>query len=366
MTKIKVIENTEGFEKLREEWTELLESSEPKGIFLTWEWLFTWWKHLSDGRALSIITVRSGDQLIAVLPLAVRSSRLIRWVPFRALEFVGTGSVGSAYLDLIIRRGKEQEALPVLTDYLKDGNLTLEFTQLKRDSCLAAGLAARLWRHGRGLWTAKTGVCPFIPLSGQSWPSYLAVLGREHRYNFNRKLRKLVKEFDLRFEQVTSEDQRREALHHLITLHTRHWQERDDPGAFHDPDIIEFHREFSQLALDRGWLRLFILWLRGRPAAALYGFQYRRTFYFYQSGFDSRYARQSVGLVALGLSIKNAIEGGADEYDLLHGDEPYKFHWAREVRELGRMELYPRRVRGRLYGRAVRFGRAARRIAKSL
>ena len=84
---------------------------------------------------------------------------------------------------------------------------------------------------------------------------------------------------------------------------------------------------------------------RARPRSS-YGFRYGDKFYFYQSGFDPGYARQSVGLVALGLTIKAALEEGAMEYDLLHGDEEYKFLWAHQTRELRRLELFPSYVRG--------------------
>ena len=98
--------------------------------------------------------------------------------------------------------------------------------------------------------------------------------------------------------------------------------------------------------------------------AALYGLTYGKTFYFYQSGFDPAYSKQSVGLVMMGLAVKAAIEEGVSEYDLLHGDEEYKCHWASEARDLSRLELYPPHARGRIYKRAIDLNRAARRMAK--
>ena len=72
-----------------------------------------------------------------------------------------------------------------------------------------------------------------------------------------------------------------------------------------------------------------------------------------------------IGLrVVMGLAIKEAITGGAREYDLLHGEEEYKFHWAHEARSLGRIELYPPHARGRVYKRAIHLNRAARRMVK--
>ena len=58
------------------------------------------------------------------------------------------------------------------------------------------------------------------------------------------------------------------------------------------------------------------------PAAALYGFAYGGRFHFYQAGFDEGFARLSVGLVTIGLTIQQAFTEALDEYDFLHGAEP--------------------------------------------
>ncbi|HEV8712621.1 MAG TPA: GNAT family N-acetyltransferase [Candidatus Binatia bacterium] len=364
--RIETIENVVDFEKLREEWDAVLKASASGCLFLTWDWLHTWWKHLSDGRQLFIITARCDGELVAIAPLALRPRRLSRLLPVRSLGFLGTGSVGSNYLDVIIRHGKEQEALQAMTNYLVRGKLMLELAELRGNSSFAAMLAAQLRRRGWRIREAQSNVSPFIKLSEHSWQSYLATLGAEHRYNFQRRLRNLTKEFDVRFERVLTEEQQREALASLVTLHNLRWRDRGGSSALHTPSLQAFHEEMSRLALERGWLRLFILRLDGQPAAALYGFRYRRTFYFYQSGFDPNYSKYSVGLVTMGLAIKSALEEGAEEYDFLGGDERYKFHWARDVRELRRLELYPPGARGWLFKGVMVLRQAARRMARRI
>jgi CelD/BcsL family acetyltransferase involved in cellulose biosynthesis len=118
--------------------------------------------------------------------------------------------------------------------------------------------------------------------------------------------------------------------------------------------------------LQRGWLRLFVLRLDGRPAAALYGMRYFQKFYFYQCGFDPALARHSPGLVTLAHSIRSALAEGADEYDMLHGDEEYKFHWANGARPLADLELYPRSMRGVLFSGLRACNRAGRSMARGL
>jgi len=359
------IEDTATFETLRQEWSELLQASAANCVFLTWEWLFAWWRNLSEGRRLSLVTVRRGGRLIAVAPLAVRPRSLSRLLPWPSLEFLGTDIAGSDYLDVIVRRGHESEGLAAVADALAATGVVLELSHVPSSASAAAQLAADLAR--RLGWTASTSrvnVCPFIALSGHSWPSYLASLGSAHRYNVQRRLKNLTKQFEVRFEQVSSEDQRREALELLIDLHNRRWRERGGSQSFATAALRAFYDDVSRLGLERGWLRLFILRLDGRPTAALHGYQYCGVFSFYQAGFDPEFAKQSVGLVTMALAIKRAIEEGAEEYDLLHGDEPYKYQWASKTRDLDRIELFSPCVRGQLSRRSLGLSRIVRRMGR--
>jgi CelD/BcsL family acetyltransferase involved in cellulose biosynthesis len=361
---IETIAEVEGFRRLRREWNELLSTSPSNSLFLTWEWMFTWWKHLRGRRRLSILAVRSAGQLIAIAPLVLRPPDYGRLAPFASLEFLGTGFVGSDYLDLIVRAGREHVALPALADHLTQGKIPLEMAQIRTGFSLALDLSERLEGSGWGLSASATAVCPYIDLSRQTWATYLAGLGPAHRANLQRRLRNLTRSSELLFTEAVSEEERREFLGHLIDLHNLRRQDLGGSEAFHTPGLLAFHEEFSALALRRGWLRLCLLRLDRKPAAALYGFRYGRTFYFYQSGFDPAYRKQSVGLVAMGLTIRKALEEGAGEFDLLHGDEGYKSLWARRHREIGRLRAYPPRTLGAVQRTLNDFGRGARRLAR--
>jgi CelD/BcsL family acetyltransferase involved in cellulose biosynthesis len=363
---IETVEDREGFARLGEEWDDLLARSGSSSLFLTWEWLFTWWKHLSGDRRLLILVVRRGGETLAICPFAVRPARASRLLPFRAIEFLGTGSVGSDYLDLIVRPGAEAEAFEELAARLTDLRLPLELPQVRIDGSCARILASRLAPRGWSHSTRPTNVCPFIELSGLDWASYLGSLGPAHRANMLRRLRGLERLGEARLEPVRSEEERREALSLLIALHNERWRHRGGSDAFNDRAIIAFHEEFSRIALRSGWLRLMVLRVGGVAVAFFYGFRYGTTLSFYQSGFDPAWSGHSVGLVTMGLAIKRAIEEGAGEFDLLHGAESYKYRWARQERAIGRLELYPPLLRGWATRGAARLGRAARRLGRRL
>ncbi len=308
------------------------------------------------------MAARQGGRLVAIAPLSRRRGGFARLMPI--LEFLGIGTVGSDYLDIIVRRGSEPEVREALAREMGRWKAALALGQLREEGSTGSAVAQRL---AEGRWAVsqeRTDLCPFIPLAGHTFDSYLGTLGREHRYNFRRRLRNLERDSAVRFEKVESEESRAEVLSALLALHDQRWRTRGGSDAFDAAGMVAFHDEFSRLALQLGWLRLFVLRVDGQAAATLYGFRRGRTFYFYQSGWDPRFAPRSVGLVTLGLAIESALEEGAEEFDLLHGSESYKFHWARETRHLARIEAYPPGARGLLLRKAVGVDRAGRRIAR--
>jgi CelD/BcsL family acetyltransferase involved in cellulose biosynthesis len=221
----------------------------------------------------------------------------------------------------------------------------LDLKQVRLVGSTASGLLRALRHSGCSIRAARTHRCPFIDLEGHSWDTYLGSLGAEHRYSFRRKLRKLRAAHDMSFEVASSEAQRNALLPVLFELHRRRWSERGADGL---GGLEAFHERVSRLALERGWLRLCVLRLDGEAVAALYGFRYGRVFYFYQAGFDPRWRAASVGTVMLGLCIERALNEGAAEFDMLHGQEPYKFHWGCKSRRLARVSVFPRAPRARL------------------
>ncbi len=341
-----LVTDPRAFEELREEWNELLQDSASDGFFLTWEWMHSWWKHLGANRKLFIIAIRAGARLVGLAPLAIRGASPLAVPPLRCVELLGSGIAGSDYLDLIARRGWEKECAAAFASRLGDEGTLAVLNRLRTGSAFAQALVAELSAQGWRARESRSEVCPFVPRPPGGFAEYLASRGPEHRYAFRRKVQALHKRHQVSFEAVREEKDRAAALDTLIELHARRWSRKGTSEAFNSRAMLAFHHEVTALALARGWLRLFVLRADGVPVAALYGFRYGRTFYFYQSGFDPIWGKQSVGLVTMGLAIESAFDEGVDEFDLLHGDEAYKFHWASGVHQLSRVELHPAGARG--------------------
>ncbi len=89
----------------------------------------------------------------------------------------------------------------------------------------------------------------------------------------------------------------------------------------------EFHIAVAEKFAAKNWLRLFLLEVNGGTIAASLEFNFKHRIYMYQSNAS---ASEEIMRNSPGLLIKlNAIEQGIGEgmriYDLLRGDEPYKY-----------------------------------------
>ena len=362
VVRVSRVETTETFRTLRRPWNALLVDSAVNGPFVTWEWLFAWWSHMAGSARLRILTAWEGNLLVGIAPFVVTESAF-GWFP--RLEFLGTGHAGSDYLDLIVRRGSEPAVVRAFAKEIGHQRFTTRFDHVPTLS-LCGQLAEQLRFDG---WTSSAvpdGVCPIIDLSGHTWDSFLGTLGPSHRANIRRRLRGIEKHFDVRFDRVTNDIARSEALDALSSFHTTRFDEQGGSTAFMTSDVRAFQDGATRLLLEQGRLRMYVLRLNGAIAAVMYGISYEGTFYFYQHGFDQQYQQHSVGLALMAMTVRAAIEEGARTFDLLWGTEDYKSLWTRDVRTLRRIDLFPAHFGGRLHKSAVaarrRLGPLARRV----
>lgn len=135
----------------------------------------------------------------------------------------------------------------------------------------------------------------FIRMPG-SFDEYLSQLGSRSKRSVQYDQRRLLKEmegevecvcFDTpesvdRFSRDAEEVSRKTYQWNLLGL-----------GLRNTPEQRESHR----YAATQGWLRSFVLYCRGKPAAFMLGHQHGRCYYYDDVGYDPAFARYSVGSV---------------------------------------------------------------------
>jgi hypothetical protein len=97
---LKKVDTLQGFKELKDSWDNLLEETSNPNIFLTWEWLYTWWEFYSAGYQLFILlALDQNENISGIAPFCLARISPIR---LKVLRFLGTEEVCSDQLDFIL------------------------------------------------------------------------------------------------------------------------------------------------------------------------------------------------------------------------------------------------------------------------
>ena len=349
---IKCIQSYHELQSMRNEWNTLLHRSSMESIFLTWEWITTWWEFFKEERNLYILAVRDAtNQLQGIAPFMIERPRNRKHL--RTVEFIGAGEeVSPDYLNIIASPNMETEVtrqifrylweqqdmwdLIYLSDVLEDTTLL----QVVQDMASTDGLTYNL---------EPLFVCPYIPLP-DSWDTLFGTLKGKKRYEMRRRWKLLQKEHQVQFFRCEDRDSLDKGLESFFKLHAKRWGEREMEGMFEaHPNIPDFHRSVATKCLDNNWLGLFLMEVDGEPVASLYGFEYAQKLFHYNSGFDSQWAKHGVAKQLIALVIEHAIQRGLKEFDFLKGDEAYKYEWTKLERHSMQLTIWNQSMKSHLY-----------------
>jgi CelD/BcsL family acetyltransferase involved in cellulose biosynthesis len=316
------LEPIDSIESAPHAWAELAERS--GNIFSTREWASIWWRHFGHGRRLHVTACRDSDgDLIGILPLYGSSVG-----PLRTLRFLGQGPADE--LGPVCDRSEVERVAGVLSAGLRDRQWPWHILIADRLS------GACDWGRLLGARTLEREQSPLLRIAGSSWEGFLAARSSNFREQVRRRERKLAREHRIAFRLADSASLERD-FEVLVALHGLRWG--GGSPAFAGP-MKRFHREFASCALDRGWLRLWLLEVNGDPVAAWYGFRFAGSESYYQSGRDPAWDRYRVGFVLLAHTIREAFNDAVGEYRMLRGGESYKDRFATEDRGVETAAVY--------------------------
>jgi CelD/BcsL family acetyltransferase involved in cellulose biosynthesis len=320
----------EDFLALGHAWNAALEKSLENHIFLTWEWLSTWWKHYGNrNREFLVITARDNGKIFAAAPLMNTQYKLWGFT-LRKIEFLGTPA--SDYHSLLLTVQGQNYAKQMLECALNTVNDwdCLELREVPDNSITATALRGVA---GQGLCFAEKtqSICRYVPLP-TNFENYFSSLGPQFRRNFRRARKKLRRNFNASYQAHCEPDDVDHNMEVFIELHQKRWRARRQAGVFGVQTFRGFHKEVAEAFARRGWLILFILRLDDEPVAAAYCFKYGNKLYGYLSGHNPEYSEYSVGNLLLLHMIETSIKRGLAEVDFMRGDEPYKKRWNARLR----------------------------------
>ncbi|HZZ86513.1 MAG TPA: GNAT family N-acetyltransferase [Anaeromyxobacteraceae bacterium] len=348
---------------LRSEWGELFDAAGQPNPFLSWEWLFSFWRAFGQRRRLRILEARGpGARLDGVLVLQGRRAV----IGPRHYTLLGNGVAGADGLDVLARPGTEAQVRSAVASHLArtlPAWDVLDLEDLPSGSATAAALARALAPLGVEVELTPRFTCPgFVPRG--TFAEHLRRIAR--RETFGRRCRWLARQRGFRIEVATAVGEMAEAIEDFLRLHRLRWAPEGGSYGIPPGRVEDFHRAVAPLLAARGFMRLYRLFVGGRSVAAVYGLELGGRFYYYQSGMDPEWAARSPGMVLTGRTVEDAYARGLSFYDFLRGTEPYKLEWAAEGRETVALRLRSPGLRAEALQAAEGAFRAARGAARAV
>lgn len=287
-------------------------------------WLTTWWETYGGGnRQLCTLGFYHDQQLVGLAPLYIDTTdKTLRWL--------GDGRVCSDHQTLLVEQQHADAVTTAMVNWLIESDSTV-WRQLRLeavnddDSTLQLLLEKLTAADCPVNEREEPGSC-YINLP-EDWESFLRNVSKNHR----KRLRRYYKEyFDTGRATVETLSEANECLNAFDTLVRLHNDRRTtlgEAGAFEDPQFLHFHRTVVERIAELEQVRLSILSVDGQPMAAEYVLHAGESVFAYQGGLSAAGEQVSAGGLSMLWQVKQAIEAGHTQFDLLRGVEPYKFSW---------------------------------------
>jgi len=313
--------------RLEGEWNGLFESSDAT-VFQSYEWVTAWWNHFRNDRELYCLCFRSEGRLVGLAPLCRRTVRVLGVPLFRSLEFLGRPHAD--YLDILVTPGFGLPVVGAFVAHIASGRARVDLLDLEEIppwSLLKDHIGEQAGASGMKAVIDRGPACPYIPLPG-TFEEFLSSLGPNTRYNYRRKWSRLRGSHAVteRLVRGTGEDAAA-GLRSFMKIHGERWKGLGFPSAFDNPVERGFFEEMVLRFGGRDWIRLFFLEVDGVDVAASLEFLYRGRAYMYHCNATGPedVMRCSPGLLVKLFAIRSDIREGMHEYDMLRGEESYKY-----------------------------------------
>lgn len=288
-------------------WSALAANRRPPSVFLTPEW---------------IAVVRAHEPSVSIT-LAVDGSS--HGIAALAREADGTITLAGGALtdeqDVLAAPGDETGVATAVARWVaaeRPPRVRLEYVPEERPTLDA--FAGVLTAAGYRVIRARQTPSPVLELP-RSYDAYVQSLGKKERHELRRKVRRLESAGAASFH-FAADSERAAVLDRFFALHR---VSRGDKAGFMTPPVEAFFRDVADALAPLDRLRLGVLTFDGAAAAVLFGFAIGDVIALYNAAYDPGLASLSVGIVSHAWAIRAAIAAGYRTYDLLRGDEPYKY-----------------------------------------
>lgn len=342
------------FLALRGEWNALLARSSRPYLFLTHEWMSTWWelKRAAGNRELFILVVRGADGITGIAPL-VRVTRRLAGLRVRCLALMTMERYAysprnvSGSLEFITAGGGDG-AVDAVAAYLSDNGSEWDYLRLHpvpegSETLKRLSVWARDGGYPHSLRPVFSNAVIELP---ESWEAYLATLSPGFRKKLRYARNSITREGAVKIVEVSARDDARAGFEAMLAIDALSWKQSGGSGLS-TPGIREFYEAQTIAAGRAGRLSIWFLELDGKKIAYDLAIVCNGSVEVLKGSYDRTYSRLSPGVVLTVRELQLFIGRGISRVNLLWGDLSYKTKWTKKTEPCHELYVCNRSAAGR-------------------
>jgi len=309
------------------EWDTLVDALNGS-LYMAFAWCEVWWRHYGARRELRVIAIRSGDDLVGVLPLFI--DRLA--TPLgrsRVAKLVGSDSTLAIMEPLVAPEVAPKAFALVLEKLFDDDHVDMVHVGPCSEAAPHVGAvraAASALATGQVARDQPAGSHTEFRMP-DGFEGYLKSLSSHQRSNYRRKLKKLNSAFQLDLDVVREGPALEREFAAFIEMHQAQWKAVNKLGHFDDwPGSREYSLDLVRTLAASDGVRLVRLLADDRVVAYYWCFALAGTYYWRLSArlFGEEWDQFALGRVGVVQMMELASGDGATAIEAGIGSYGYK------------------------------------------
>jgi CelD/BcsL family acetyltransferase involved in cellulose biosynthesis len=298
-------------------------------IYMTYDWLRTWWKHYGAGGELRLLIFRQGGQVVALLPLFLQTIDF-GLAKLRVARLVGSNlppktfnppvagawalEVFERLLDLVLERER--------CDLLSLGPVSAEWpgNSIFREACLRR-------QEIVGCFEQVAYDVQTIFRLPATFDEYLQILSPGERKSRLKRLRQLQNNHQLTTDVVADPEKVGDEFQAFLDQHASQWQAIGKGGHFEAwPGAEAYNRDLVKTQARHGRVRFFRMSVDGEVVANRYTFLLGETLFseLPARAVGSKWDKLGIGVSSMIKFNEDAIRSGVSIIDSGLGEYDHK------------------------------------------
>jgi len=312
------VEDSAGFQSLREPWNALWASLDHRSLFSSFDWCWNAWRLVAvrRGYKLRLVCGRADGRLVLIWPM-VEDSSVLRMLTSDTFEYRDILVLPTEHASRWVEDAWSYVAATTRAN-------TFFFQNLRRPNALSEKLSRMTNAKPIGGWSPLVRLDQFA-----DWDAYASTLPKSLQSDQRRQWKRVCKVLPGMSFRVVERADKIEPAMDWICRHKLAWSEvRGKHGWFNAEDILLLLKSTARSALDDGRLVLAALSDGDTTISAGWGYVCGSEFLFYAFAYDKAYATYSPSRLFLEKLLQHCFRNSIRTFDFMPGGEAYKRIWA--------------------------------------